>query len=753
MLKIGFISDAADAFQYLAKKATICQSASLTPEQIYNINLFDVRGEMKLIPTDVGSQRFDVVLLNDGWYCQNSISKILKFASKNSDKHDFRFACMSSQGIKQMMRSGLMFDYVVAFCGNFDLIDVQSMLGAIEKVSATKNAKNILIISETPPLHISDSVSYVRSDRNYYDTLASSMLECNGHLALMVNDGRDIGAHERAIVSRCISERSPNSVEVFDRGLNETKRTLFVKPFQDQLQKPHSNDALHAAIILNPSQTAESTLESLTNIESRISKNAILYIAGPRNYFKLPRWIEDNDPFGCISNLKVKLDVIYIYEDIALRGHESLSSSFIKDIYSQGVPQILVLKYSGEIVSLSEFSSFGPSRILLHSTEVIFPIQRAFQARIFDLGSSLLRSGLSTAMHTLNRSKTSSTREACSAISTFFTEYQESQFVSEKINRNKKTYGIMERALRVSSDNANPIIEHLENNPSIDVVIFTCAYHEMLVRIIRKKFRKRKIFFICDTLDVFFQIARDEEKLTKMQEIVCERDEINALNIFDLVIYISESDKIGVELAAKRNGMKIPNGIVESGNFGYIRFLGDPQDNGNVLKLGYIGSSNKFNKMAIAMISESWIPSLLHISDNITFSVAGAVSQTDESLNLKEKYPDFVQLLGRVDDLSQFYYEQHVMLGPAMVQGGLNFKNAEALMAGRHVLTNEIGRQCISRHPGVLVMSPESIHYIKEMMESRNFCSLSIRESAEREFSEKNAYRSVVDYIKRTYTQ
>ncbi|WHA42578.1 glycosyltransferase [Agrobacterium larrymoorei] len=174
-----------------------------------------------------------------------------------------------------------------------------------------------------------------------------------------------------------------------------------------------------------------------------------------------------------------------------------------------------------------------------------------------------------------------------------------------------------------------------------------------------------------------------------------KRRELSALRAADHIVAISPSDGEALRVADSRFPV-----VVDTGSFEYASVLPEIEPVSKY-SFGYIGTGNQANMHALSTLASVWWPEILQICPDAELFIAGKASATDLAADLCSKFPNRVKLLGFVPDLSGFYSSVRVMLSPIEIQGGLNFKSVEALVAGRELIVSELGGRCLETSTGV----------------------------------------------------
>jgi hypothetical protein len=216
--------------------------------------------------------------------------------------------------------------------------------------------------------------------------------------------------------------------------------------------------------------------------------------------------------------------------------------------------------------------------------------------------------------------------------------------------------------------------------------------------------RRPDLCWACDTHDVFFMLDRDANATERRFFFSARRQrkqEMRALASVDLAVAISASD--GEALRKAGLGGRV---CVDSGTFEHARVAPNLPAPG-FGTFGYIGSGNVHNQNCLLSIMTRWWPEILAETQDARLRIAGGAAGTTAAKRLAEAFPHSIELLGFVSDLRDFYASVHTTLSPIAVQGGLNFKSVETLIAGRELLTTKLGARCLGFQEGIWIADDE----------------------------------------------
>lgn len=257
-----------------------------------------------------------------------------------------------------------------------------------------------------------------------------------------------------------------------------------------------------------------------------------------------------------------------------------------------------------------------------------------------------------------------------------------------------------------------------------------------------------EVTWICDTHDVqFVRNATDNHKelrffRSEKREKECE---LEVLRSFDKVLAISESDHqaLVAELGPEK-AMFIPTGFDYS--------LGEPRlPDPNRPVFGFIGRNMRANEKSFLEILNEWWPAIHRRWPDSTLKVAGSIC--DSGAIDPSNLPNGVILEGIVPDLSAWYRSFDVSLNPVLVQGGINFKSVEGLMAGKLLVTNSLGVACLGDPSFATIADTgrEVVESVEQAMADPQAYlegRIQIRDNARRIFGDKQAVRPLVDCLR-----
>jgi hypothetical protein len=255
---------------------------------------------------------------------------------------------------------------------------------------------------------------------------------------------------------------------------------------------------------------------------------------------------------------------------------------------------------------------------------------------------------------------------------------------------------------------------------------------------------------ICDTHDV--QFTRNDDILNRKERIffnsfIEKRCELTELKKCDSVLAISESDENTLKKSLKNS----TNVIRASSGFDYALSQVKSRPYGKPLYFGFIGGQMSANVKSLVHILDDWWPSIKKYSPDSKLFIAGSICKSAEILPKIFLDPNVVPL-GFVNSIGDFYSQIDASLNPVLVQGGLNFKSVEAVFAGKHLITNSLGQECLgSDFPSTIANTPDDIVKFISKYEfdvKKDFgMRVANQNKAKNLFSNKKTYLELVNYL------
>lgn len=531
------------------------------------------------------------------------------------------------------------------------------------------------------------------------------------------------------------------------------------------------NDYVRPEIWLIADELAPST--SIQNCITNLSKNGPIFITtanAPIN------WCDDvvamtlsSNPFVSImrdlDNVKITSESQIVF--FRQPTFDRIPRAYWKSLFVRAMPKLMVSSGSGSFKPLRFFSDCDADTLFIFP-ERMLPLSRAYYQRAMDVLLGLAYRGRRTATLVLgpgndDLDRIRRTLEIFSPTVTTHPlvrgEFSKKHKALRKLERYyRNSQGIMTNAtLRYSERrvifgtnlNGAHVCNVLMDNPSIESVVYTGAWFGPSVAKAQKRFPA--LNWYCDTHDVFHVVDHDTTGKDKRLFYSAQKEksrEVRDLGRADGVIAISPSDHESLKNAGVRS-----NVITESGSFSHA--VSPFQTMGEVAprSFGFVGTKNLNNIKCLATIKNDWWPEILAHWPDARLSLIGSICETDIAKQFLASHNDSVVPCGFVDALEDVYAATAFMLSPIAVQGGLNFKSVEALMAGCFLLTNEMGSRCLGpMASGVYIINEDcknisaildSISEVTDMNEKRS----EIKSYANDQYGDDVAYASLVELM------
>ncbi|MBN2865017.1 MAG: glycosyltransferase [Thiotrichales bacterium] len=526
-----------------------------------------------------------------------------------------------------------------------------------------------------------------------------------------------------------INNKNRSLIFFFDKNTNSSSTKLENHLFQ--LEKKYPNEEFFL----------------ISNVPALSFRKAFIYIYYQNNLQSIPKDFIEKD--------RKKIFILGEYK-------ERVASCLFKEIATSTIPSLLTLDNTGNVVELKKT---GSSKGLFIFPDRMLPAQRAFQARGLDLVNYLNRInlGLDVLVFGPKNNDLSKIKTALNSISpnvhvTSLLKGKSSGFYrairfSEKLIRR---FGFMleksppitfkQRSDMLFTDENVNFLESVISKGNYDFIIVTGSWFYPIIERLQNKHR---IKIICDTHDVFFlsdEHVNSYEKRFFYNSKNEKRRELKYLNAFDHVVAISKSDK---EVLEENN---VKNVLVATGGFEYAYLPVTDLENKNQFFFGFIGTGNNNNQIALNHMKRTWLVWILEKNPLSQILLAGAICKTELAQELAQNYPQNIRLLGFIDNLSDYYNAIDIALSPIMMQGGLNFKTVESLMAGKPVITSEIGARCVAGCFGVYeVETKKSFDSVYKLLEGYingwTEFSCQIQQQAVNDFNQESGFNELVKVI------
>ncbi len=428
-------------------------------------------------------------------------------------------------------------------------------------------------------------------------------------------------------------------------------------------------------------------------------------------------------------------------------------AAFWKRLFAEGIPEVRVLDDKAEMKPSGKTLFVFPERLL--------PVQRAFFNRGLDLlchlayrpeGCDLLLFGPNNRDLQKIHDALGMIARRVHAFPLVRGEYSPTTRAIRFLEKNmRKQHGYVdappmrfeERQMLFASANQQRAFREVLNNHSYETIVITGAWMMGLLDVMSETERARTRI-VCDTHDVFFVMDadanRDQPRYFYSPAKEKER-ELEQLERGDLVIAISGADATNL----RSSGLGCPV-VVAPGSFEHSAQLAAGRD--GFQRFGFIGSGNVNNQRSVEVLREWW-PLIVQEFPSSELLLAGAICEREVAETFAKESKGSVRLLGFIRELGDFYSQIDALLAPITVQGGLNFKCVEALMAGRPVLTTTLGVRCLENDVGVWGSDEAPVDTIRTLQSTKDFMALreAIRSSACNRYSQSRGYEALDNWF------
>lgn len=516
----------------------------------------------------------------------------------------------------------------------------------------------------------------------------------------------------------------------------------------------------------------QNKISAIESLENYLVVSEALPIVWPNTLCKLI-FVKDTYEYLSIGleQISVSNESMIVFAEQP--NKEFIPTPFWKILFSASLPKVLVIDSDLNLINL-RLTADAEVRAIFVFPERMLPIRRAFFMRAFDLILNFAYKDTPCAVVCLGPSnedliKIQEALEIFSPRVVTAPLIRRNLTIQQKLSRavagvvsqllNKKFSQVMkysERRVifgRILFDDLIDFIFSIE--PKITHIILTGAW---LGRNVKKMRRQHpQVSFICDTHDVFFQLEKSYKRLRLSRSFFERRQkllEVKDLNNFDVILTMSESDHD----LLKREKLKAKI-ITEPGSFSHGKIDNYFQNSVvSDLSFGFIGSNNLNNKSSIEILFKYWWPKIVDLHPGSRLHIAGPICDSEIAKQFSSEYIESVRLIGYVNNLASYYNDQNIMLSPITVQGGLNFKNVEALMAGCIVFTTPTGSHClngITRACRIVDVYgsclPNELSIARVDLKQSEFRE-QVAKDAEVIYGEKQAYSLILQEIKKNYT-
>lgn len=401
-------------------------------------------------------------------------------------------------------------------------------------------------------------------------------------------------------------------------------------------------------------------------------------------------------------------------------GSKPLPNEVVAYLFKLRLRRVLSLN---AIMELAEYSRppVARSKVLFVSPGPIYPLSMGSHQRMFNCLLGLIGSGVDVSVlaqeQTPERSRV--TQAALSLVATSVHFYKSSRGkLRGRPHWQRKSYDLLSKTLRIENPNKPSFSETCQQRSSFWLAkklkelaaegTYSAVWinYAWLMGKITPDLRRLFKVVICDTHDVhFYRNSSRRHWLDKVifSDRVEKKAELTHLRRADLVIAISDRDGAILKQALPdRRVLTMPP------TFEHLKAEVVARSVYKPLTFGFIGTKMEANSLALKYVLDEWWPTIHRFTPDSQFLVAGSVCD-DPVVRKAAWLHDEVTMLGFVDDLEKFYRDIDVLLSPVLVKGGLNFKNAEAIVAGKHLFTNAAGAEALSPVPVKVAETAEDV--------------------------------------------
>lgn len=240
--------------------------------------------------------------------------------------------------------------------------------------------------------------------------------------------------------------------------------------------------------------------------------------------------------------------------------------------------------------------------------------------------------------------------------------------------------------------------------PKADLALIGYAWMLPAVHSLKQKLRaKAKI--VCDTHDVQHLRSQPARRALDSLFFSDKRNkdyEVDLLQRCHRVLAISHRDA-----EAYMADLPASKVITATSGFSYVDLSPKKRLVTSAPVFGFIGVKMDANFLAIEHILKEWWPVLRRLFPSSKLLIAGSIC-SDNRLDRILFLDNTVERLGFVDSLVGFYRSIDILLSPALMAGGLNFKSGEAINAGVALVTNPLG---------AAALAPLQLEYVVDQLE------------------------------------
>jgi len=193
---------------------------------------------------------------------------------------------------------------------------------------------------------------------------------------------------------------------------------------------------------------------------------------------------------------------------------------------------------------------------------------------------------------------------------------------------------------------------------------------------------------VVDSVDVHFHRLQSQARLSGLNEdkIAAEKvkeEEVRTYRRADLVITVSDADR----RILKSEGLRVPIDVLPTL---HAMLPPRPRPGGDRLELLFVGGyRHPPNVDAVVYLCNEILPLIKAHIPNVRLRLIGS-NLTDD---VRQLASSDVEVLGYVEDTSDYLFSSHISVAPIRYGAGINGKIGEAMAHGVPVVTTSVGAQ------------------------------------------------------------
>ncbi|MDI7922627.1 glycosyltransferase [Ferirhizobium litorale] len=408
--------------------------------------------------------------------------------------------------------------------------------------------------------------------------------------------------------------------------------------------------------------------------------------------------------FGDLARLDLPVEILF-YDDGKGRPPKNLPPATIYHLAELRLVSIQSFDLEGNLKSYARAAD-GKLEILFLFPGAMFPVNMGAHRRALNMLAALVEHGFNVtiaytgASARIRQEAAPFLRLLAKQIEPF--SNKQNPLLKVVVEAKKALRMFVNRLRGIRSISAESFIDRarLRNNKHLrkalaqldannfDAIFVNYAW--MLPSVERKTIYRPLI--ICDTHDVQYfrtlSMKGDGKALTASIRRSKNR-EISLLRRADYVLAISERD--GDLL---RRDIPVEKVLVAPSSYRYCFMEVRKPRASSPMVFGFLGRDMPANVVALELVLNEWWPAISRYSPASKIVVAGSVCSAP-GIRKIAFLNDSIELVGSVRTVTGFFEGIDVLLSPVLVAGGMNFKNAEAIVAGVTLITNRLGAEAI----------------------------------------------------------